>query len=163
MNIFLFIFIFFITIYSSFAKKIIDDEVVLERVKCDDSYCVKLSYVNHFNRKVCIKNTYFPYDGNLNENAFQVKNLDSGEYSKYQLIEPSMVTNSRNAVLVRLIPSGGVVTSTIDLADFYDIEKNQSYRIKYRARAYFCDQYGAENKFILLSGYIVDGSKLTHQ
>lgn len=146
-------FIFLSMSCSSLAKKIIDNEVFLEAVECESGHCVKLSYVNHFDRAVCIKNTFFPYDGNLNENAFRVTNSASAGLSRYQLIEPSMVTTSKNAVLVRLVPAGGVATSTIDLSSFYDVEKDQKYRIDYRSRAYFCDQYGDEDKFILLSGH----------
>lgn len=148
----IFVLIFVVVSCSSLANKIIDNEVVLETVKCESGHCVKLSYVNHFDRPVCIKNTYFPYDGNLNENAFRVTNSVSGESSKYQLIEPSIITTSRIAVLVRLVPAGGVAASTIDLSSFYDIEKDQTYRIEYSSRAYFCNHYGNEENFILLSG-----------
>lgn len=148
----LYTFSFLLISCSSLAKKVIDNEVILEPVTCESSYCVKLSYVNPFDKAVCIKNTYFPYDGNLNENAFRLINPASAELSKYRLIEPSMVTNSRNAVLVRLVPPGGVATSTIDLASFYDIGKDQKYQIEYGVRAYFCNQYGHGEKFILLSG-----------
>lgn len=138
---------------SSLERKIIDNDVVIEAAECGGGHCIKLSYVNRFDRAVCIKNTLFPYDGNLNENVFRVTNSASAEASRYQLIEPSMVTTSRNAVLVRLVPAGGVATTKIDLSRFYDVEKGQAYRIDYSSRAYFCDQYANEEKFILLSGH----------
>ncbi|MEX0941678.1 MAG: hypothetical protein WD002_03960 [Pseudomonadales bacterium] len=134
------------------AEKIADVRVEIISVECESGRCVALHFENQFDKAVCIKNTSFPYAGNLNENVFLLRAVGATERSKYKLIEPSMVTNAKNAILVRLVPVGGSAISTIDLSSFYELAEGQIYALEYKSRAFFCDRYGDGQDFVLLSG-----------
>ncbi len=143
------------------ANGFVEKDVKLTVANCADGVCIEMAFNNDdkLGRPICIRNAVFPFEGALQESAFKVENASTGQVAPYLKIEPSVLSPSRHAVLVRLLPSGATAISSILLSDEYGIDPDESYRINYTARAYFCDQFGDEEEFFFLTGRAVYAPK----
>ena len=134
---------------SARAVEEIPADLRLER--CEEGLCLSVHFMNRRESNVCIKNTLFPYDGELKEMPLDLYEAN-GRRVETKLIEPSLVSHSSLAKLVRLVPPGATASTTIRLGDYFDLLDSISYTVTYTARAYFCSAFQSQNDYFVLKG-----------
>ncbi|WP_086930764.1 hypothetical protein [Agarilytica rhodophyticola] len=146
------IILFFISCICHSGGK--ENNVVIEEITCGKSICLNIEFINQKKYPICIENSYFPFDGELHKNVFDLVDTRVGNKAKYLQIEPSIIIDSNLAVLVRLVPPGATVSSSIDVKRFYEIDRDKKYKVNYNAVAYRCDTFSKKRNKLKLKGEI---------